>query len=86
MRWFCVILVFVCMFGRAADEKPLEREKLTYYISLHGSDQNPGGKEMPFASFHRAQLQIRTLLNAGAMPPGGVTIVLKEGTYALKTP
>ncbi len=86
MRWFSVILVFACMFGRAADEKPLEREMLTYYVSNLGSDENPGGEDMPFASFHRAQLQIRTLLNAGAMPPGGVTIVLKEGTYALKTP
>ena len=86
MRWFSVILVFACIFGRAEDEKPLEREMLTYYVSNLGSDENPGGEDMPFASFHRAQLQIRTLLNAGAMPPGGVTIVLKEGTYALKTP
>ncbi|MBR4371750.1 MAG: right-handed parallel beta-helix repeat-containing protein, partial [Victivallales bacterium] len=86
MRWFSVICVFVCMLGHAADEKPLLREPLKYYVSPFGSDENPGGKEMPFASFHRAQLQVRTLLNAGALPPGGVTIVLKEGTYALKTP
>ena len=86
MRWFCVILVFVCMFGRAADEKPLEREKLTYYISLHGSDQNPGGAEMPFASFHRARLQIRTLLMTGSLPSNGVRVVLREGTYALNAP
>ena len=86
MRWFGVILVFACMVCKAADEKPLLREPLKYYVSLFGSDENPGGKEMPFASFHRAQLQIRTLLNAGALPSGGVTIVLKEGTYALKTP
>ncbi len=86
MRWFSVILVFACMFGRAEDETPLEREMLTYYVSNLGSDENPGGKDMPFATFHRAQQQVKTLLNAGAMPPGGVTIVLKEGTYALKTP
>ena len=85
MRWFSVILVFACMFGRAEDETPLEREMLTYYVSNLGSDENPGGKDMPFATFHRAQQQVKTLLNAGAMPPGGVTIVLKEGTYALKT-
>ena len=86
MRWFSVIFVFACMVCKGADEKPLLREPLKYYVSPFGSDENPGGKEMPFASFHRAQLQVRTLLNAGAMPPGGVTIVLKEGTYALKTP
>ncbi|MBR4902286.1 MAG: right-handed parallel beta-helix repeat-containing protein [Victivallales bacterium] len=86
MRWFCVILVFACMVCIGADEKPLYREPLKYYVSPFGSDENPGGKEMPFASFHRAQLQVRTILNAGALPPGGVTIVLKEGTYALKSP
>ena len=86
MRWFSVILVFACMVCKGADEKPLYREPLKYYVSPFGSDENPGGKEMPFASFHRAQLQVRTILNAGALPPGGVTIVLKEGTYALKTP
>ena len=65
MRWFSVILVFACMFGWAEDEKPLEREMLTYYVSNLGSDENPGGKDMPFATFHRAQLQVKTLLNAG---------------------
>ena len=86
MRWFSVILVFACVVCKGADEKPLYREPLKYYVSPFGSDENPGGKEMPFASFHRAQLQVRTILNAGALPPFGVTIVLKEGTYALKTP
>ena len=86
MRWFCVILVFACMVCSRADDKPLLREPLTYYVSPFGSDENPGGKEMPFASLHRAQLQVRTILNAGALPVGGITIVLKEGTYALKTP
>ena len=86
MRWFSVILVFACMVCKGADEKPLLREPLKYYVSPFGSDENPGGKDMPFATIHRAQQQVRTLLNAGALPPGGVTIVLKEGTYALKTP
>ena len=86
MRWFSVILVFACMFGRAEDEKPLEREMLTYYVSNLGSDENPGGADMPFATIHRAQQQVRTLLNAGAMPLGGVKITFKEGTYALKSP
>ncbi|MBO7533437.1 MAG: hypothetical protein J6T46_05575, partial [Victivallales bacterium] len=86
MRWFSVILVFACMVCKGADEKPLLREPLKYYVSPFGSDENPGGKDMPFATIHRAQQQVRTMLNAGALPPGGVTIVLKEGTYALKTP
>ena len=86
MRWFSVILVFACMFGRAEDETPLEREMLTYYVSNLGSDENPGGADMPFATIHRAQQQVRTLLNAGAMPLGGVKITFKEGTYALKSP
>ena len=86
MRWFCVILVFACMVYVWAGEKPLLREPLTYYVSPLGSDENPGGKEMPFASLHRAQLQVRTILNAGALPAGGITIVLKEGTYTLKAP
>ncbi|MCR4573928.1 MAG: right-handed parallel beta-helix repeat-containing protein [Lentisphaeria bacterium] len=86
MRWFSVILVFVCMLGWAEDQKILIREPLKYYVSPFGSDENPGGKDMPFATIHRAQQQVRTLLNAGALPPGGVTIVLKEGTYALKSP
>ena len=85
MRWFSVILVFACMFGRAEDETPLEREMLTYYVSNLGSDENPGGADMPFATIHRAQQQVRTLLNAGAMPLGGVKITFKEGAYALKS-
>ena len=86
MRWFSVILVFACMFGRAADEKPLEREKLTYYVSNLGSDENPGGADMPFATLHRARLQIRTLLMAGTLPKNGVRIVLRDETYALDKP
>ena len=86
MRWFSVILVFACMFGRAEEQTVLIREPLKYYVSSFGFDENPGGKDMPFATIHRAQQQVRTLLNAGALPPGGVTIVLKEGTYALKSP
>jgi hypothetical protein len=39
MRWFSVVLVFACMFGRAEDETPLEREMLTYYVSNLGSDE-----------------------------------------------
>ena len=87
MRRLFSIFAFVgCILAWGKGEKPLRREQLTYYVSPLGSDENPGGEGMPFESFHRAQLQIRTLNKAGALPRNGVRIVICEGKYALTEP
>lgn len=86
MRWLCAFAVMGCLLALGQGEKPLARETLAYYVSPTGSDENPGGADMPFASLHRARQQVRTLTMAGIMPKNGVRIVLREGTYALNAP
>lgn len=47
-----------------------------YYVSLNGSDNNPGTKEQPFKNIQQAVNQIKD--------GGGGTIYVRGGTYTLK--
>jgi len=48
----------------------------TYYVSLNGSDDNPGTKAQPFRNIQQAVNQIKD--------SGGGTIYVRGGTYTLK--
>lgn len=53
------------------------------YVSLKGSDNNPGSLEKPFATIYKAQEYIRHERSA---KPGNYTVVLRGGVYELAKP
>ncbi|HNS32728.1 MAG TPA: right-handed parallel beta-helix repeat-containing protein [bacterium] len=54
--------------------------KYGIYVSLHGSDENEGSKERPFATIKRAQEEVRKI-KAKGMPEGGIAVYLRGGKY-----
>lgn len=65
----CLLLVLLSSNSFAKD----------LYISVKGSDKNPGTKEKPLASFQKAQLLTRKINEA-------VTVYVRGGTYYLSAP
>ncbi|MDR2849306.1 MAG: right-handed parallel beta-helix repeat-containing protein, partial [Verrucomicrobiota bacterium] len=64
--------------------RPLPAPALTYFVAPAGSDANPGTLAKPFASLERARDAIRAQRTAlGALPPGGATVYLRGGAYAV---
>jgi len=57
---------------------------VSFYVVPDGNDANPGTKEKPFASLERARDAIRGLKNSGGLPPGGVQVWLRGGSYPVK--
>ena len=55
----------------------------TLYVSIMGSDANPGAAAKPFATLERARDAIRSMRRAGKLPSGGVTVELRGGIYEL---
>ncbi len=52
------------------------------YVSLTGSDSNPGTEKEPFQNLDRALEEARRIKKEGALK-GGITILLRGGTYPL---
>ncbi|WP_068784716.1 Ig-like domain-containing protein [Paenibacillus phocaensis] len=52
-----------------------------YYVATNGNDANNGTKEAPFRTLEQARDAIRELKAANGLPPGGVTVYLREGRY-----
>ena len=55
----------------------------TYYISPTGNDTAAGTDAAPFATLQRARDAIRELKSKGALPVGGIQVVVHGGTYHL---
>jgi len=55
--------------------------KQAMYVSLEGSDRNPGTKEKPFATIERAQEEVRRIKSGKGMPEGGVAVYIRGGKY-----
>ncbi len=74
--------------GNIIESKP---QKLTYYVSLDGSDDfsgtlktvNDSGTDGPFATLEKARDTIRELKHTTGLPNGVVTVCLMPGTYYL---
>lgn len=61
---------------------PESGEAATFYVASSGNDKNPGTVKLPFSTIHRAQEAVRrSRKNSGA-----VTVLIREGTYYLKSP
>ncbi len=54
-----------------------------FTVAPNGNDANPGTRQKPFATPQRARDAIRALKQQGDLPAGGVTVVLRAGTYYL---
>ncbi len=63
--------------------RPLSEPAITYFVAPKGNDDNPGNLEKPFATLERARDAIRAQKNNGVLPPGGVTVYLRGGTYTV---
>ncbi|MEI7898675.1 MAG: right-handed parallel beta-helix repeat-containing protein [bacterium] len=63
--------------------RPLPAPAISYFVSPKGSDTNPGTLAKPFATLERARDAVRTHKTNGALPPGGVAVCLRGGTYTV---
>ncbi|MBI5488321.1 MAG: right-handed parallel beta-helix repeat-containing protein [Deltaproteobacteria bacterium] len=54
-----------------------------FFVSPTGDDSNPGTLEEPFATIGRARDAVRDVQAAEGIPPGGLVVALREGTYEL---
>ncbi|MDO8540420.1 MAG: right-handed parallel beta-helix repeat-containing protein [Opitutaceae bacterium] len=79
MKPFCLRIAFVLALG--GDLRAVE-----FHVAPDGNDTNPGHAERPFATLERAQAAIRTLKRTVGLPPGGVTVHVRGGTYTLPAP
>ena len=55
----------------------------TLYVSPTGNDGGSGAAADPFATLERARDAVRKLKQAGPLPAGGVTVVLRGGIYCV---
>lgn len=75
-------------YGPAPDlpppNAPVAVAKTRYFVAPDGSDENPGTQDAPFATLTAARDAIRALKAKSGLPPDGVTVFLRGGTYAVK--
>lgn len=60
---------------------PLPLPGTTFHVAADGSDSNPGTAPQPFATLEKARDAVRGLKQQGALPKGGVAVVVHGGTY-----
>ncbi len=58
---------------------------LSLYVSPTGADADPGTEDKPFLTLERAREALRQLKQKGALPKGGVAILLRGGVYPRET-
>jgi len=80
--WVAACLGIGCGMARAAD----------LYVAVNGNDAwsgrhpapNVQKTDGPFATLERARDEIRKLKRSGGLPPGGITVEVRGGTYQLQ--
>ncbi|TLS48943.1 hypothetical protein FE782_27785 [Paenibacillus antri] len=73
----------VCMLAAMWPPASAQAEEggATIYVSPDGSDSNSGAENDPLRTLEGARDAIRALKSDGGLPAGGVTVLLREGTY-----
>jgi len=56
----------------------------TFFVTSDGDDANPGTRDRPFATLQKARNAIRDLKSNGKLPRGGVTVLIRGGTYSVR--
>ncbi len=63
---------------------PPPKPAVAVYVAPNGNDQADGSFRKPFATLERAREEINRHRNRnGTLPPGGATVYLRGGTYAV---
>ena len=63
----------------------ISRPTLRVFVSPAGDDANPGTEASPFRTLERSREAVRQLKQEGALPKGGIAVVLKGGGYRRET-
>ena len=79
LRFFLLSIFLLAITGCTAQQA----KETAFYISLSGSDDNPGTNEKPFATLERARNAIREIKKAGSLPDGGITVYIRGGIYTI---
>ena len=69
-----IVLLF-CSFGLV--------EAAEYVVSPAGSDGNPGTASLPLRTLEGARDAVRSRIRREGLPPEGITVVVRGGTYVL---
>ena len=85
------VLACTWILASARAQTPEPAPGLVLYVATGGSDTwsgalaapNQGGTDGPFKTLDRARDAIRALKKAGPLPPGGVTVRVRGGTYEI---
>jgi len=79
--------IFICFLYIFLSPLPIyaAAQHTEFVVSPSGSDRNPGSIDKPFASLEHARDAIRELKQKNKSPLGGVTVLLRGGTYNLST-
>jgi hypothetical protein len=59
---------------------------LLLHVAINGNDQAAGTDKAPFRTLSRARDAVRALKAAKKVPPGGVRVLIHNGTYRLAEP
>ena len=57
-------------------------DQTAYYVSPQAGDAGDGSQRFPFQTIDQAKREIRNRIAAGTYPPEGITVYLREGSYA----
>ena len=70
-----------------ADElTPAEKNGNVIYVSAGAAIDGDGSEERPFSRMEEARDRIREIKKETGLPDGGITVILKEGTYRITEP
>jgi len=58
---------------------------IRYYVATGGDDAGPGSMERPFATLDRARDAIRERRKSNPLAPGGARVLVRGGTYELRS-
>jgi len=72
-----LILALPCGGG----ELPSPAGSAEIYVATNGSDNNPGSLAEPLRTLEGAREAVRARIRKDGLPPGGISIVVRGGTY-----
>ena len=61
----------------------VENSALTIYVDSNAKNNGDGSEAFPFKSIPEAQAKIREIKAGEGLPTGGITVLVKDGEYAI---
>lgn len=71
------------MASRTSIPQPPE-PGVVLFVAPAGNDTDPGTAEQPLATLAGARDRIRAIKSDGGLPPGGVCVFVRDGTYSVR--